>query len=107
MKNLVQSIALAAAVAAVAVGVWRDYTATVVLRQAAVAYLGAYFVAGAAWILCQAALRGVRDPEPPPEPPADPRKRNRQRRQTPATTPNSQSSPAAAADAAAQPVDVS
>lgn len=66
MRRMIQTLAIGAALAAVAVGVWRDYGALLTLKRAAVAYLAVYFVAGAIYLAAAAALRAVRD-KPPPE----------------------------------------
>jgi hypothetical protein len=64
MKRLVQTIALGAALIALAVGVWRDLDMLMTLRRAALGYLLAYFLTAAAILGCRAALRGAEDPEP-------------------------------------------
>lgn len=73
MKRLVQTVAIGAALIAVALGVWRDCGTLLTLQRAALAYLLAYFLAGIMYLGGQAALAGAQDPEPPPPPEEDPR----------------------------------
>lgn len=107
MKRLVQTVALGAALLALAFGVWRDLDALMTLRRAALAYLVAYFLAAIAVLGCRAALRGVRDPDPEPEPePADAGRRSWRSR--PAGGESATPPPAAveaAAESEPEPVD--
>ena len=85
MGRLVQTIALGAALLALATGVWKDYATLTVLRRVLVAYLAAYLVAGVLILIARAALGAVADPPPPPDPEAGRRKRRpARRRRTPA-----------------------
>ncbi|MDD5718682.1 MAG: hypothetical protein PHQ53_03230 [Candidatus Krumholzibacteria bacterium] len=102
MKRLIQTVAVGAALVAVASGIWLDYGALLTLKRAVVAYLAAYFLGGIMYLAGRAALRGVRDPDPEPEP--DPqevaradRQRRRQVRATGAGSPPSENKPAAGA----------
>jgi len=92
MRRLVQTIALAAALGALALGVWRDYGPYTAVRQAVVAYLVAYFLSGTVGLAGKAALRVLRDPDPEPEP--DPREKRRRRRQQQQQLQHQQSPPA-------------
>jgi hypothetical protein len=85
----VQTLALGAALVALALGVWRDYGVAVAVKRTVIAYLAAYFLAGGVGLAARAALRASRDPEPDPEP--EPDKPRRRRRPLPAT----QAAPAA------------
>lgn len=67
MKSLIQTLAIGAALVAVAIGVWRDYGAVLTLKRAAVAYLAVYFVAGVIYLAARSALRAVQDPAPSQE----------------------------------------
>jgi hypothetical protein len=67
MRQLVQTIALGAALVALALAVWRDYGAFTALKRALLAYLAAYFLAGGLGLATRAALGAVRDPEPEAE----------------------------------------
>jgi len=71
MKRLVQTVAIGAALIAVALGVWRDCGTLLTLQRATLAYLLAYFLAGIMYLGGQAALAGAQDPEPPPPPPEE------------------------------------
>ena len=84
MRRLVQTIALGAALVALALGVWRDYGAFTALKRATLAYLAAYFLAGGLSLITRAALGAVRDPEPEPETEPAPRKKRPRRPRRPA-----------------------
>ena len=90
MKRLVQTVAIGAALVAVALGVWRDCGALLTLQRATLAYLLAYFLAGIMFLGSQAALAGARDPEPPPPAPEEnARGKLKRRPQAEATGPES------------------
>jgi hypothetical protein len=90
MKRLVQTVAIGAALVAVALGVWRDCGALLTLQRATLAYLLAYFLAGIMYLGGQAALAGARDPEPPP-PPEEDNARGKRKRRPPAEATGSES----------------
>ena len=78
MKRTVQTLALAAALVALSLGIWRDYGAFTTLKRAVVAYLVAYFLAAGTGLAARAALGAVKDPEPVDEP--QPRRKERRNR---------------------------
>ena len=85
MKRTVQTLALAAALVALSLGIWRDYGAFTTLKRAVVAYLVAYFLAAGTGLAARAALGAVKDPEPVDEPqPRRKERRNRRPRPRPA-----------------------
>ena len=81
MRRFVHTLALGAALVALALGVWRDYGAFTAVKRAALSYLVAYFLAGGLGVAGRAALWASRDPEPEPEP--EPKKKKRRRKRTP------------------------
>jgi hypothetical protein len=89
MKRLVQTVAIGAALIAVALGVWRDCGTLLTLQRATLAYLLAYFLAGIMYLGGQAALAGAQDPEPPPPPEEDPRGKRQRRPQAETIGPES------------------
>jgi hypothetical protein len=106
----VHTIALGAALVALAMGVWRDYGAFTALKRAGVAYLLAYFLAGGLGLAARAAVVAIGDPEPEPEPaPARGRSRRKKRRAPEPPTgddPPAADAPETAKDAAApEPVE--
>ena len=81
MRRLVHTLALGAALVALALGVWRDYGAFTAVKRAALSYLVAYFLAGGLGMAARAALYASRDPEPEPEP--EPKKKRRRPKRAP------------------------
>ncbi len=77
MKRLVHTLALGAALVALALGIWRDYGAFTALKRATIAYLATYFAAGGLGLTARLAVNAVRDPEPVP---ADASAKGRSRR---------------------------
>jgi hypothetical protein len=94
MRRLVQTIALAAALTAIALSVWRDYGLLLALKRAIIAYLSAYLVGAVLVLATRAALGALADPPPPPPP--EPQRRKRRRKASPRTeTPDPEDAPAA------------
>ena len=83
MKRLVHTLALGAALVALALGVWRDYGAFTAVKRAGLSYLVAYFLAGGLGVATRAALWASRDPEPEPEPVPERKKKRRRRNRVP------------------------
>ncbi len=96
MRRMVQTVAVGAALSAVAVGVWRDYEPVATLQRAVGAYLAAYFAGGLVYLAGRAALRGVEDPPPPPAAEDAPNKSRRQRTEASRRPPPAAVEPAAA-----------
>jgi len=80
VKRLIHTIALGAALVALALAVWRDYGAFTALKRTVVSYLVAYFLAGGLGLAARAAVSALRDPEPEPDPDADKGKSRRRKR---------------------------
>ncbi|MFO7653882.1 MAG: hypothetical protein R6X25_08690 [Candidatus Krumholzibacteriia bacterium] len=78
MRRIVHTVALCAALAAVAVGLWRDAGPTTTIVRAATAYLGCFLLAGALVLAVRLA-----EPAPAPEPAAEKRRASRRRRAAP------------------------
>jgi hypothetical protein len=78
VKRTVQTLALAAALVALSLGIWRDYGAFTTLKRAVISYLVAYFLAAGTGLAARAALGAVKDPEPVAEP--QPRRKPRRSR---------------------------
>ncbi len=87
MKRLIHTIALGAALVALALGVWRDYGAFTALKRTVISYLVAYFLAAGLGLAARAAVSALRDPEPEPAPePARGKSRRRKRPKKPSKT---------------------
>lgn len=78
MARLVQTVALAAALATLVTCIWRDYSVMIALRRLVTAYLATFFVAGSIALVARL-LAGQRPPSPEVEEPRRPAWRGRAR----------------------------